>query len=55
LIFDDYILKGTDEVQKAIDLILFSIGEVQFGRCRRKSSFELLFKNKQLGIRKLNI
>jgi len=52
-VFDDYTWEETDEVQKATDFILYSIGEIAEGRCKRQSSYELLFKNKQLGIRKI--
>jgi hypothetical protein len=52
MIFDDYILRSTDEVQKAVDLILLSLSAIpgKFGRHERA---KLLFKNQSVGIRKI--
>jgi predicted O-methyltransferase YrrM len=54
MVFDDYILGSTEEVKLAVDCILLGLGRVyKRGRVPRPRRYQLLFKNKQVGIRKI--
>jgi predicted O-methyltransferase YrrM len=53
MIFDDYLTARNDEVKRAVDIILRGLGELGRRHNPRKAKYELLFKNYQVGIRKL--
>ncbi len=50
MVFDDYGMRFRDGVKVAVDAILHGLG----GQKWRDTKYELLFKNYQVGIRKLN-
>lgn len=52
MVFDDYLANKEDEVMKAVDFILFSIGRTHTEHVFRRQKYKLLFKNIQVGIRK---
>ncbi len=53
MIFDDYLTARNDEVKRAVDVILRGLGELGHRHNPRQAKYELLFKNYQVGIRKL--
>jgi predicted O-methyltransferase YrrM len=52
MIFDDYLQGHSDLVKRAVDVILEGIGE-RSGIRSRKTKYEVLYKNYQIGIRKV--
>ena len=53
MIFDDYKMRRSNEVQRTVDLILDGFGDRKRGQFARKAKIEILFRNNQVGIRKL--
>lgn len=54
MVFDDYYLRSNNsEVKIAVDTILCGLSEVKSGSSKRSCKYELLFKNKQVGLRKI--
>lgn len=53
MIFDDYLQGNSDEVHTAVDTILNGLSRSRRGVNKRNVKYELLFKNYQVGIRKL--
>ncbi len=50
MVFDDYDMRFRDGVKVAVDAILYGLGRQHW----RETKYELLFKNYQVGIRKLS-